>query len=217
MRYLIDSANDRQILEALSLGACGVTANPSMYLKNQQNFYTFLETYASMKLPFFSGEVMGETLEEMREEARKLYSIYPGIVMKLNFSKEALILCRELHEQGISTAMTLIFTIAQANAAVNAGADYLFPFIGRSDEYGLDGMKLIKSVQKMADLKKDSFSVVAASIKNLHQLEELAKAGIDYAAIPYELYEKSLYHPLTNQGAAAFAVDWKALNVKSQH
>ena len=52
MRYLIDSANDRQILEALSLGVCGVTANPSMYLKNQQNFYTFLETYASMKLPF---------------------------------------------------------------------------------------------------------------------------------------------------------------------
>ena len=35
MRYLIDSANDRQILDALSLGACGVTANPSMYLKNQ--------------------------------------------------------------------------------------------------------------------------------------------------------------------------------------
>lgn len=212
MRYFIDSANDKQILEALSMGACGVTANPSMYLKNHQNFYAFLEKYASMELSFLSGEVMGETLEEMREEAQKIHSIHPDIVMKLNFSREALILCRELHEQGISTAMTLIFTVAQANAAINAGADYLFPFIGRSDEYGLDGMELIKSIQKMSDLKKESFSVVAASIKNLHQLEELAKAGIDYAALPFELYEKSLSHPLTVQGAAAFAEDWQALS-----
>lgn len=212
MRYLIDSANDRQISEALSMGACGITANPSMYLKNQQDFHGFLKRYASMELPFLSGEVMGETLEEMRAEAQKIHSIHPDIIMKLNFSKEALILCRELHSQGISTAMTLIFTISQANAAVNAGADYLFPFVGRSDEYGLDGMELIKSIQKMADLKKEQFSVVAASIKNLHQLEELAKAGIDYAAIPYELYEKSLSHPLTDRGAAGFAEDWKALS-----
>lgn len=212
MRYLIDSANDRQISEALSMGACGITANPSMYLKNQQNFYAFLEKYASMGLPFLSGEVMGDTLEDMRREAQRIHSIHPDIVMKLNFSKDALILCRELHQQGISTAVTLIFTVSQANAAINAGADYLFPFVGRSDEYGLNGMELIKSIQKMADLKKEHFSVVAASIKNLHQLEELAKAGVDYAAIPFELYEKSLSHPLTDQGAATFAEDWKALN-----
>lgn len=155
---------------------------------------------------------MGNTLEEMREEAQKIHAIHPDIVMKLNFSENALILCRELHEQGIRTAVTLIFTVAQANAAMNAGADYLFPFVGRTDEYGLDGMEMVTSVQKMADLKKEQFSVVAASIKNLHQLEELAKAGVDYAAIPYELYKKSLHHPLTDQGAAGFAADWENLN-----
>lgn len=212
MRYIIDSANDQQIQEALAMGACGVTANPTMYLKNQQNFYSFLEKYASMGISFLSGEVMGNTLEEMREEAQKIHAIHPDIVMKLNFSENALILCRELHEQGIRTAVTLIFTVAQANAAINAGADYLFPFVGRTDEYGLDGIEMVTSVQKMADLKKEHFSVVAASIKNLHQLEELAKAGVDYAAIPYELYKKSLHHPLTNQGAANFAADWENMN-----
>ena len=46
MRYIIDTANDEQIQEALDMGACGVTANPSMYLKNQQNFYEFVKKYA---------------------------------------------------------------------------------------------------------------------------------------------------------------------------
>ena len=193
------------------MGACGVTANPSMYLKNHQDFYAFLERYASMGLSFLSGEVMGVTLAEMREAAGRIHAVHPDIVMKLDFSEDSLILCRELHNRGIRTAMTLIFTVAQANAAVNAGADYLFPFVGRTDEYGLDGMRLITAVQRMADYKKESFCVVAASIKNLRQLEELAAAGIDYAAIPYELYKKSLLHPLTEQGYEGFRQAWESL------
>lgn len=211
MKYIIDSACDAQIQEALAMGACGVTANPSMYLKNHQDFYAFLERYASMGLSFLSGEVMGDTLAEMREAAGRIHAVHPDIVMKLNFSEDSLILCRELHNRGIRTAMTLIFTVAQANAAVNAGADYLFPFAGRTDEYGLDGMRLITAVQRMADYKKESFCVVAASIKNLRQLEELAAAGIDYAAIPYELYKKSLLHPLTEQGYEGFRQAWESL------
>ena len=66
MRYIIDTANDEQIQEALDMGACGVTANPSMYLKNQQNFYEFVKKYAALQLPFFSAEVMEGALEEMR-------------------------------------------------------------------------------------------------------------------------------------------------------
>ncbi|MBS6396259.1 MAG: aldolase [Clostridiales bacterium] len=208
MKYIIDSANNDEILDALSLGACGVTANPAMYLKNHQEFYSFLRNHASMNLPFLSGEVMGETLEEMREEVQKIHDIHPDIVIKLNFSPNALRLCRELTEQGIRTAVTLIFTVAQAVAAINAGADYLFPFIGRSDEYGLDGMALVTSVQDLVTQKNYPVSVVAASIKNLHQLEELAKAGLDYAAIPYALYMKSLEHPLTEKNAQGFAKDW---------
>ena len=167
MKYIIDSACDAQIQEALAMGACGITANPSMYLKNHQDFYAFLERYASMGLSFLSGEVMGDTLEEMREAAGRIHAIHPDIVMKLNFSEDSLILCRELHSRGIRTAMTLVFTVAQANAAVNAGADYLFPFAGRTDEYGLNGMHLITTVQKMADYKIPAPSIDRAGVRRL--------------------------------------------------
>ena len=59
MLYIIDSANDDDIKNALDFGACGITANPTMYLKNNQNFYSFLAKYSKLELPFLSGEVMG--------------------------------------------------------------------------------------------------------------------------------------------------------------
>lgn len=212
MLYIIDSANDEEIQEALALGACGITANPTMYLKNNQNFYSFLMKYSKLELPFLSGEVIGENLDEMLEEIEKIVNISPDIIIKLNFSKTALKLCNILKKRGIRTAITLIFTINQAVAAINAGANFLFPFIGRSDEYGLDGMKLVTSIQQIIIKNNYPISVVAASIKNIHQLEVLAESGIDYAAIPYSLYEKSLEHPLTKKNNESFVSDWN--NVK---
>lgn len=212
MLYIIDSANDEEIQNALELGACGITANPTMYLKNKQNFYSFLSKYSQFELPFLSGEVMGETIEEMLLEVNKIIAIDPNIIIKLNFSSNALRLCNILKKRGIRTAITLIFTINQAVAAINAGANYLFPFIGRSDEYGLDGMKLVTTIQQIIIKNNYPVSVVAASIKNVHQLEILAESSVDYAAIPYNLYIKSLDHPLTQSNQKAFYDDWKQVN-----
>ncbi len=220
MKYIIDSASLEEIQEALELGAYGVTANPSMYLKNRQEFLPFLRTCSTMNLSFLSGEVMGDTLEEMEEEAQRIHNINPDIIIKLNFSGNALKMCRRLRKRGIRTALTLIFTVAQAAAAISAGADYLFPFIGRSDEYGQDGLKLVQDIQTMIDRHGYPVFVVAASVKNIHQLEAAAAAGVPYAAIPCALYLKALEHPLTRQGTQDFERDWKEVHTfftKNQH
>ena len=210
MKYIIDSASPEEIREAVELGAYGITANPSMYRNNRQAFLPFLESCSSMEPSFLTGEAMGSTLEEMKAEVRKIQEIDPGIIIKLNFSPNALRLCRRLKKRGIKTAVTLIFTVSQAVAAISAGADYLFPFIGRSDEYGLDGLKLMRDIQTMVVRHGYPVSVVAASVKNLRQLEEAAVTGVPYAAIPYALYRKALEHPLTDRGIRDFERDWKA-------
>lgn len=214
MKYIIDSANLQEIQNALKMGAYGVTANPSMYLKEQQDLIPFLTACHAMEPSFLSGEAMGHSLTKMEEEVRQIREISPDIIIKLNFSQLSLQLCKKLHKQGIRTAVTLIFTMAQAVAAISAGADYLFPFIGRSDEYGLDGLHLIHDMQAMINLHRYPVSIVAASVKNLHQLESAAAAGVGYAAISYSLYQKSLEHPLTEKGLGDFERDWSALNSK---
>jgi transaldolase len=211
MIYIIDTANDEEIKESLSLGINGVTANSSMYLKNNKNFYSFLKEYSSKNLDFLSGEVMSDTFEGMVEEVNKIQKIDKNIVIKINFSKEGLKLCKYLKEKGIKSAITLIFNVAQAVAAINAGVDYLFVFIGRNDDNGNDGLSIIESIQSIVKEYDCKTKVVAASIKNLYQLEKLSTIGIDLAAIPYNLYIKSLYHPLTESGSETFKNDWQSL------
>lgn len=216
MKYIIDSGNQKQIDHALALGIDGVTANTSMYKANQTNVHDFLIENSKRNISFLSGEVMSNNLKDMIEEVKAIRCINDKAIIKINFSQEGLELCRILSSQGVPTAITLIFTIAQATAAMQAGADYLFAFIGRNDEYGTDGLNFIIDVQHMIKSKNDHTKVVAASIKNLHQLETIAIAGIDYAAIPYDLYIKSLEHPLTESGKAKFEADWKDTMEKSK-
>lgn len=209
MRYIIDSANRQEVDKALSLGIQGVTANPTMYAAQGESFYQFIEHYAHRELGFLSGELMGESVDDMLAEANRLLEIDEQIVMKINYSEAGLEVCSRLAEKGIKTALTLVFTIPQATAALQTGVDYLFAFIGRNDEYGNDGLRFVKDLQKIIKDNGYSTKVVAASIKNLHQLEEIAVAGIDFAAIPYDLYMKSLQHPLTESGKAKFEEDWR--------
>lgn len=209
MKYFIDSADRCQIDHCLSLGIQGVTANPTMYKNCQENFYEFLTYYSQKNCEFLSAEVMGDTVEEMLEEAKKIHEIDPKIVIKINFSQAGLQACHQLSQENITCAMTLVFTIPQAIAAMQAGAAYIFAFIGRNDEYGSDGLQFICDLQDIVEHKQYSTKIVAASIKNLHQLDVIACAGIDYAAIPYALYLKSLQHPLTESGAQTFKEDWK--------
>lgn len=210
MKYLIDTASQAEIDKALKLGVSGITANPSMYKKENISVIDFVKKYAHLANEndfFLSGEILSDSLDVMLKQAKSLLEINNNIVIKINFSPLGLQACKILSSKGYNCAMTLIFSVYQAIAAINAGAKYIFPFVGRTENYGLDGLKLISDVKSIA--QKYDVNVVAASIKNIYQLEELAKLGADYAAIPFSLYEQSLYHPLTEQGEKTFINDWK--------
>lgn len=208
MQYLIDTADPKEIEEVMAYGIDGITANTTMYRKQAIGVKEFVAKWAEKKPSFLSGEVIG-TFAQMEQQAKELLAIDPGIVIKINFSKDGLRLAHQLHQQGVRTAMTLLFTVTQAVAAMQAGCDYLFFFIGRNEEQGWDGLEAITALQAMIDARHLSAKVVAASIKNLYQLEQLARRQIAYAAIPYALYIRSLQHPLTESGAKTFIEDFE--------
>lgn len=206
MKYLIDDANIEHIQETLSMGIYGVTANPTMYTKNKISLTTFLQTFQTCDQTFLSGEVMQDNYEDMLLEAEGILNISKNIVIKINFSKAGLQLCKELHLRGVKTAMTLVFSLPQCAASINAGADYIFFFIGRNEDQGSDGLAILRDAITLT--KETNSHMVAASIKHIYHLQELCKINVEYAALPYELYMKSLEHPLTTSGYAQFKQDW---------
>jgi transaldolase len=209
MKYFIDTANIREIQEALALGVSGVTANPTMYLKEDVKFYDFLAEVDGLSPNILTAEVIAPTLKEMLDSVDKILAINPTIVIKVNFSPLGLKLLNILSKKGIKSATTLIFNTNQATIAMDSGSDYIFPFIGRNDEIGMNGTQTITDICSLIKNKNYNTKVVAASIKNVHHLEQAALAGADYAAVSFSIFEKAMYHQLTIDGAETFERQWK--------
>ena len=146
MKFLIDTANKNHIEHALSLGIVGITSNPSMYAKEKTGILDFIKYANSLNAEILTCEVMGDSVEEMYQQALKIRQVNEDIIIKINFSENGLELAKKLKLDGFKTAMTLIFNVNQATLAINSGADYLFFFIGRNDENGYDGLLNLKNI-----------------------------------------------------------------------
>lgn len=205
MRYLIDSANQREIDLSLKWGVAGVTANPSLYLKEKVNFYEFIKRYCDKDI-LLTAEIIDQDNMDMIRQLELITEISKDAVIKLNYSAENLHFARMLKQKGVKCAFTLIFDINQAMLAISAGADYLFLFVSRNEEIGIDGIELIRNVSEIIAAKGYTTKVIAASIRSKYQLEK-ASLYTDYIAAPYRLIEDSFHHPLTVSGSKQFEND----------
>ena len=87
-------------------------------------------------------------------------------------------------DHGVSCLVTVVFGLAQAVAAAEAGADAIAPYVGRIADWGKKngydgdlGIATVSAIQNQ--LRKYGFrtQVMAASFRNVGQVRELA--GID--------------------------------------
>ena len=88
-------------------------------------------------------EVVGSDLE-MYDEGIRLYQKFGDVAtIKVPCTREGLIVCKRLSEQGIKVNVTLIFCAAQAVLAAKAGATYVSPFVGRLDDQSVAGLEVV--------------------------------------------------------------------------
>ncbi|MDE6376073.1 MAG: fructose-6-phosphate aldolase, partial [Ligilactobacillus sp.] len=149
-----------------------------------------------------------ETAPEMIAQTHELVKLAPNVVIKIPMTVEGLKAVKQLHAENINTNVTLIFSLSQGLLAASAGATYISPFIGRLDDIGADGTKLIQELRQDLDNAKASTKIIAASIRSVKHVEKVALAGADIATIPTAVFSKLFEHPLTEKGLAAFMQDW---------
>ena len=102
----------------------------------------------------------------MIEEGHRLADIAPNIVVKVPMIKDGVKALSYFRDNGIRTNCTLVFSAGQAILAAKAGATYLSPFIGRIDDIGWNGMKLIEEVAEIYAIQGFETEILAASIRN---------------------------------------------------
>lgn len=210
MKIFIDSAHVADIKETAALGyVAGVTTNPSLMAKEAGNPQHILQTICEMIDGPVSAEVMALEAEKMIKEARELASIAPNIVIKIPMTREGLKAVAALKKEGIRTNVTLVFSANQALLAARAGASYVSPFVGRIDDMGQEGIKVVRDIAIMFELHNISCEIIAASIRHPAHVTAAALAGADIATIPFKVLDQMIMHPLTDRGLDKFLNDWQ--------
>ena len=217
MKFFLDTANVEQIKRINDLGLCdGVTTNPSLINKEGRDFKEVVTEIASFVDGPVSAEVTHYDYEGMVEEAREIAKWADNIVVKIPMTQDGLKAINTLSKEGIKTNCTLIFSVSQGLMAAKAGATYISPFIGRIDDMGEDGIRLIYDLKTVLDNYGLESEIIAASIRTNKHLEEAALAGAHIATIPGTLFEKMWTHPLTIQGIENFKKDWDSFVGKNK-
>ena len=212
MKIFLDTADVSLIKSGYETGILnGVTTNPSLILKSGRQLREVIQEIATEfpNLESISAEVVADTSEEMLTQAKKYYTISPIVTIKVPCTVEGLKACKFLSNLGIKTNVTLVFSVAQAILASNAGATFISPFVGRWMDNSVDGIELIRNIRKVFDLSKTSTKILAASLRDVRQVEQCAIYGADVVTIPPVVFWGMYKNIMTETGLELFQKDWE--------
>ena len=210
MKFFIDSADLKDLEDLAGTGMVdGVTTNPSLIAKSGRNMLEVIAEICALVPGPVSAEVTATDHATMLAEGRKLAAIARNVAVKVPLTPDGLKTCRALADQGTMVNVTLCFSPAQAILAAKAGAAFVSPFVGRLDDVGTDGMRLIADIVEIyRAYPAIRTEVLVASVRHPVHVVAAAKLGAHVATLPPGVLRQMYQHPLTDKGLAAFLADW---------
>lgn len=212
MRLFIDTAKVEHIREVNSWGVLdGVTTNPTLACQANRNYRGCVAEIASIVSGPVSAEAVSMEAEGMIAEARELAAIADNVNVKIPMCPEGLKAISALSAQGIKTNCTLVFSANQAMLAAAAGATFMSPFVGRLDDTGNDGVRVLAECVEIYEYYGIETQIISASLRHPQHVIGSALAGAHIATIPYEVFKSMARHPLTDIGIERFMADWEKI------
>ncbi len=208
MKLFLDTANVDHVAEIASWGVLdGVTTNPSLVMKEGKDFKKTILAMCT-HVPCVSAQVTATDAEGMKKQGEEYASWHQHIVVKVPMTVEGLKAVSYFSRKGIKTNVTLVFSVAQAILAAKAGATIISPFIGRLDDQGEDGMRLIEDIMDVWHQSAFATEVLVASTRHPRHIVDAARLGAHICTIPVDVFKKLPNHALTDTGIKKFMDDW---------
>lgn len=215
MKFFLDTADLQSIQKWSATGIiAGVTTNPT-HLANAggEPVQIIKKICAYVPDGSVSVEVTEIDPELVYAQAKAIARLSHQIVVKIPCHVQYYSIIKKLVDEHIPLNVTLVFSLMQGVAMCNLGVDYISPFVGRLDDANVSGVKLVEDLVHMRNLYNYRTKILAASIRSLERLQNVASAGADFATVPSVVLEKALTHPLTDKGMHIFEQDWKKLDI----
>ncbi len=211
MKIFLDTGDAEAIRQAYDTGLIdGVTTNPSHIAKTQRKFADVVQEICSIVPGPVSVEAVSETADKLIEEAVRLAEIAPNVVVKIPMTVEGLRAVPVLEQQkNVKTNVTMIFSSTQSFLAMKAGASFVSIVLSRLDAVANESDILVEDAVTIRDNYGFDSEIIAGSIKTQNHILVCLRAGVDIATVNPDLFFQMFKHPLTTEGLAQFAEDWK--------
>ncbi len=212
MRLFLDTAIVSDVEERLPTGLIsGITTNPTLIKKSGRDPEDVYREMLNLGVMDLSIEVPGTDCTEFIAngfQAVKDWGSYATV--KLPCTVEGLKACKYLEERNVRCNMTLVFSVSQAVLCGIAGATYVSPFVGRLDDNGLDGLKLVKDICEVYCRQNIATKVLAASIRDAQSAAKAFSNGAYICTLPPKVFDNMSTHVLTDKGLEQFNRDFLA-------
>ena len=211
MKIFLDTGDVEAIRKACDTDLIdGVTTNPSHIAKTKRKFVDVVEEICSIVPGPVSVEAVSETAGKLVEEAVRLASIAPNVVIKVPMTVEGLRAVPILEEQkNVKTNVTMIFSSTQSFLAMKAGASFVSIVLSRLDAVANESDILVEDSAIIRNNYGFDSEIIAGSIKTQNHILTCLRAGVDIATMNPDLFFQMFKHPLTDAGLAQFARDWE--------
>ena len=218
MELYLDSANPNEISAAFNLGIFyGLTTTPT-FLQRQgvANVDVWLlET--SKHVPVIQVEALGSSASEIVAEAHRLLALgmpRETTVFKIPVSLHGVEACARLSKEGIMTNVHLIYTPQQAYMAMNSGATYVCPLVGRLQDQGTDALALVDSIVAFKERHGYASKVMFSSVRHSEHVRNAMDLGVDAVTVPWSVAQQLPNNHLTSLGTAQFDEDHRRMTVR---
>ena len=208
MELYLDSVKLEEIEAAIDLGIiAGITTTPTfMYREGIKNIDDTLLELAK-RVQVLQVEALGRTSEEIVNEAQRqnnLGLLKQSTVYKIPMSLEGIKACRILTKMGYKVNMHLVYTLQQAYMALEAGANYVCPLVGRLQDQGGDAIGLVASAVEVVEKYNYNSKIMFSSVRNSQHIKDALRVGAHTITVPWSIMKTLPDHHLTTIGIEQF-------------
>ncbi len=218
MELYLDSADLNEIQEAFKIGfITGLTTTPTFMHRHGVTDIDSLILQLAAIVPVLQVEALGKTAEEIVAEAHR--QVKMGLdpkktVFKIPVSLEGLKACRQLVNEGMMVNVHLVYTIQQAYMAMQAGATYVCPLVGRLQDQGTDALSLVRDCVDAVNLYGYNTKIMFSSVRYAEHVRNALDVGVHTITVPWKIMKALTENNFTKLGTDQFFEHTRLMTVK---
>ncbi len=133
----------------------------------------------------------------------QLHDLPFDIAVKIPAHAIGLTAIKHIKKHKIPVLATAIYNVQQGMLAALNGADCLAPYLNRIDNLGFDGIGVVSDLQGLLDRYQLPGKLLVASFKNVQQVLQVVKQGVDAVTLCNQLSGPLTRNPFSSKWATS--------------